>query len=851
MAIAVDQRVLEVQQDNAKPSRYRVKYKRRFWDVNTASYKLETTDTEIPIDEVKDISSSRESLDRKGVNIFQISNITIELENLRNKWKPDNQSGVLAIDNIARLGYDEQLMEFSVDVFYTFRDGSESNPVPMFTGRASNFDFRPETDSVSITVESKSILLEQADAENVSTDRIGIILIGTIDGINTTFTSVHSGVGRVDAVFINGIPQRLGADVQVSNLNEPDIPATFEFSAAPPIAATVTADYITWLFDQTIEAFVGFLCDEAGIGPTERDISPVEYPNFVLNKEIFTDQTDWDTGTLVNIESTSRPGDILLQDLGGDFGLVDDFEDGDFSSNPTWTSETGSWSVISLLGSKRLVTGPIGAFEQKISLLFTKAEGTWQFVHSYQNPNGVNSIPVFPSPPFIVGGFEFRFMEKTNGDRYELFVGDQFSAINPPIQLILRKFVGGVPTNLASFIIPGGIYTDSSLQTWRITRNNTTGEMKVYLNGTLRMTASDLSVTTSDFIKIRADGATGGLGNSINNFDDIRFIDVITPPPGNVQPSGSWESPIIDTGAGNPAAYGLLDHIDFLPVGTSLLYETKTSADGITFSAYVAISPGNVILSPTDRFIRVRVTLTSDPGQTLTPIVSEIAVNFSTTTTSIRLGNFTRLTVFQAISELGKIANFEWGISRAGRFFFRRRTFSNIPVLTITLANLVDFRRVTDGSSRVFNQIRAQYGDHERIINPTRRNDSGPNSFDRFGVRTLNVGSTQLLLDPDADIATGLSISYFEEFKNPRRSFEMDVDLRPQLELADTVLLRILDAVPDPKWHIGDSSRAIGDTDISLYGEKQQSAYEILARVLSLRNSLRTMKTGLELEEIT
>ena len=298
-------------------------------------------------------------------------------------------------------------------------------------------------------------------------------------------------------------------------------------------------------------------------------------------------------------------------------------------------------------------------------------------------------------------------------------------------------------------------------------------------------------------------------------------------------------------------AYGLLDHIDFLPVGTSLLYETKTSADGITFSAYVAISPGNVILSPTDRFIRVRVTLTSDPGQTLTPIVSEIAVNFSTTTTSIKLANFTRLTVFQAISELGKIANFEWGISRAGRFFFRRRTFSNIPVLIITLADLADFRRVTDGSSRVFNQIRAQYGDHERIINPTRRNDSGPNSFDRFGVRTLNVGSTQLLLDPDADIATGLSISYFEEFKNPRRSFEMDVDLRPQLELADTVLLRILDAVPDPKWHIGDSSRAIGDTDISLYGEKQQSAYEILARVLSLRNSIGTMKTGLELEEIT
>ena len=309
MALTIDAGVLEQQQRKAKPSRHRITYKKRYWDTNTASFKFDAVATEVLKSDVKTVSASREALDRKGINQFESSNITIELHNQGNIWNPLNPAGIFAADSIARLGYERQLMEFNVELIYELEDGTEATPIPIFIeGSAVKFINRPNEDIVVITVQSKSILLKRSDAENVSDTILNTGLVGTVGGGNTTFTSSDFGVGRVSEVREGGALRTLGSQVKISNLNDPDAGATFEFSVAPVVQPF--ADYIIWKEDFAIEDLVDLLVAEAGIPAPDREITPVTFPTQVLNKETFTTQTEWETGTLTDIEAQAVDEDV-------------------------------------------------------------------------------------------------------------------------------------------------------------------------------------------------------------------------------------------------------------------------------------------------------------------------------------------------------------------------------------------------------------------------------------------------------------------------------------------------------------------------------------------------------------
>ena len=824
MALAIDAGVLEQQERKTKPSRHRIKYSRRFWNIETQSYDFEVTETEVLKSDVRAVGASREALDRKGVNKFESSNITINLHNPGNIWSPLNPDGLFAADSIARLGYERQLMKFSIDLIYELEDGTDATPIPVFTdGRAIKFINRPDSDVIQITIESKSILLKLADAENISDTISNAGLVGTVDGSNTTFTSPDFGVGRIDEVREGGIPRTLGSQVKISDLKDPDIGATFEFTVAPVVQPF--ADYIIWKQDFSIEDLVALLVVEGGIPLIDTEITPVTFPTQVLNKKVFTSQADWEAGTIS--QSPSGINEIETDIVPGDMGLermrvFDDFNDGSFSDgNPrTWTPLAGdpAWSVSGGIVNKSGFSG------NSLSTPSTQTQGTFEVRMALNGNSG--TVTYFPIQSNA---------NNLSGNGYELLV--RVSVVGTSVRFI-RRDAGGFVT-----IFSGGGNSDGSFHIYRMTRTSA-GLWTLYKDGTSIGSFTDNTYTVSAFM-----GFVGS-SSTVKQMDDVRTSLLVIPGSDETGATGIHTTAGFDTGPGNPASYGLLDHIDTIPSGGSLLYETATSDDGITFDPFVPIGGTNLILSTARRFIKVRTTFTPNLNKSVTPIVSEIVINFITTSTTIRLANFTRLTVFNAIGILGQIANFEWGISRAGKFFFRPRTFKTTADHTVILADVTAFSRIEDGIDRVFNLIRAAYGDHEKLASPTLRGDPSPNSFDRFGVRTLEVGSTQLLLDPDADIATGLALAYFQEFKNPRRIFELDIDLRPQIELTDAINLKILDSVPDPSWHIGDTSRGIGDTDISLYGAAQQSAFGILARVLSVRHNVITMKTSLELEEI-
>jgi hypothetical protein len=79
--------------------------------------------------------------------------------------------------------------------------------------------------------------------------------------------------------------------------------------------------------------------------------------------------------------------------------------------------------------------------------------------------------------------------------------------------------------------------------------------------------------------------------------------------PTTYSPSGSYESPVLDLGD-NYKSFVNLNQIINVPTGTSLVFSTSTSTDGVNFSAYQSVNSDGTIASPAGRYIKVKVDLT-------------------------------------------------------------------------------------------------------------------------------------------------------------------------------------------------------------------------------------------------
>jgi len=820
--LALSVPTLVAQRGRSKIIRWKLSYRRRYWDTDTQAFKLEASATEIQRSQVAAVSPTRDQLDRAAINEFKTSNITIELRNETNEWSPRNPNGKFKPDLVARLGYEPQLMEFALDVFYELEDGTESAAIPLFVGRAVGFEAYPARKVAVVTVESKHILLERANAEAVSTTIVNEVMVGTVDGVNKDFFSAQTGVGRVNAVRLAGLTKKQGVDYTVSQLSVFNQPVKITFTVAPTVLeGSPRIDYLRWLQDQKIDDLVESLGSAAGLLASEMVVDPVIFPNQVLNKRVFTTKTDWDAGVKTDVETDTSPGDVKIEGM----RIFDDFNDGSYLDG-----SPRSWDVaFGAFGQWYISAGTLyhtGFFTNAIHTPSALAYGTWEIKMALTANTGqmyfffMNTSTDFQNPT----GYSIRLSQSVVG---------QFLALN-------RLDGSGIDGT----VLAQALNSDDALHTIRITRSPS-GEFKIYFDNspTPLFTVTDNTHVTSTHL--------GMIGTSSVDkpFDDIRVSPGVLPAPQEVLFSSNIVTQAIDAGVGNPQAWGLLERIESLPSGTSIAYETATSIDNIIYDPFVAVGAGGQIQSAIKRYLKTR-TLFSAPSGTASPVLSELVINWTTSTTLIKMANFLGLTVLEAIKRLGEIANYEWGFSRDGKLFFRARAYDPNPDLVVNLKNLKQFSRVTDGVDRVFNEIRATYGGSEKIVNPTTQNDSRPTSIDRYGTLRLSIGGGQILIDPDADIATGLAIGYFNLFKKPRPVFEIVIDFTPQLELADTLLLQVADAEPDPKWHVGDSSRFVGDTRIRLYGHEQQSAFDILGRVLSAGHDIGAMDTRLVLEEI-
>jgi hypothetical protein len=199
-------------------------------------------------------------------------------------------------------------------------------------------------------------------------------------------------------------------------------------------------------------------------------------------------------------------------------------------------------------------------------------------------------------------------------------------------------------------------------------------------------------------------------------------------------------------------------------------------------------------------------------------------ITLTTRNVLITMANYGTRSVLDVLKELARIADFEIGVDGEGRFFFRNKTAAATPVLVLDGSNVERVQSVVPGWDRVFNSIRATFGQFVKTANPQTEGEPAPTSFQRFRVRPLPVGGGSLLFQTDVDLATVMAKRYFGRYKEPKRRVTLTARFMPEIELGDRATFDVA------------SPRRIGQP--------------FDARVLGIAHDLMTFRTELDLLEV-
>ncbi len=322
------------------------------------------------------------------------------------------------------------------------------------------------------------------------------------------------------------------------------------------------------------------------------------YAAIISQDDVFTTEADWETGTLLHIDTTTVPDTIRYR----------------YSQPETWNQSTSGWTVDLESGSGNTFTSDgvsvslnSNAFNSSIHRASAFAVGEWLLpfqMTGFFTDGLINyglmagSVLSTPYAPGIIQPFCSGYVV-------------QFDRSSLNLELF-RAASDGSLTSLGSYVSPGiGGFGTNTIRV----RRNPDGSFLVYANGTLLITAIDTTYNTSTFFGVHV-LKTGSAPAST-----VRFMDSGFEVPSNE--NGIWTTPTLDATAA-VVAYGTVQITDVLNGGT-ISIESRSSPDGVTWSAWLAVGVGNQIESPVERYLQVRVIIAIDSSGS-TPTVSDLIV---------------------------------------------------------------------------------------------------------------------------------------------------------------------------------------------------------------------------------
>lgn len=204
-----------------------------------------------------------------------------------------------------------------------------------------------------------------------------------------------------------------------------------------------------------------------------------------------------------------KSGATTNSNIGNTFILGDDFSDGDYTSDPTWTVGSGTWSAADYYLKKTSAS----AWEY-ISTPSTSAVAIWEYKYKAADNNAQ----------------QFFFMSSTTNPSTSNGYFVYLTTIAPD-RILLYRSNGGSHQQLASV----NHAIDTTWHDIKITRDSS-DEIKVYFDDVLKITHTDATYTSSSYVIQRANY------QNTDQIDDIRIRKYNSPEPA-FSSAGSEETP--------------------------------------------------------------------------------------------------------------------------------------------------------------------------------------------------------------------------------------------------------------------------------------------------------------------
>ncbi len=709
-------------------------------------------------------------LDSPEENVNQMVVMTLQLENLRNQWvQSSGTPSFFAADDTATDGYRLFKTLFQLQVGYELSDGT-IEWVAVFTGYALGNKLSTERGTAEIQVASKSaFLLEKSQAAQVCTTFTLEDCTPAADGVIYAFKSASTGVGAITDVQVNAVSAS-DTDYSVGNLNvvadpNSDGKATITFKnepgVVPPNLATVKCSGIKWLQAQDIKALLALIATNAGIDSGDQLLDAVLVPGGAPSSKTIDTQADWQAGTLTNMSATITPGSIENK-----WHRVDDFSDGNLTTDPVWTVTNVTAAVVA---SRANITH-VGAVHGYIYTELAKTTGTWEWKFTFTSGIGFD----------VQMGF---------CDGYALYWRPNPLDVGGGVAQLVHAGTLTAVTGSSPFALTG-----TGEKTYRVTKTPE-GVMKVYVGGVLKdTTAADTATTTGSIFIFDFTGLNGGIAVDFDvSFGDIYFsdeIDGVTAVSALVATFVSATQNILSI----PSAYGTLDRTETLNGGT-ILYETDSSVDGSAWDGYVAISAAGVILSTLRQYFRIRVTITRSSASAVSPQCHKLVANFSTTSIFVSLAILDGMTGADAFQRFAALVDYQTGDNGEGKRFLRSKVVSGSPVVELTQENaIISVIEFDPGHDDVYTVGLVRFGDSFKQYDAASAGAASPTPEDEYGRVVADIDLSGTLLANDADLATARARLLYERRSVAKRRIRMIIHPVPWLETGDMVGVTILES---------------------------------------------------------
>lgn len=674
----------------------RIRYKRRYKLGST--YYQESDWQLLPMSEFVKVGNIPHDTDG---NIIKTSVMTLQLPNEHNQFiEHPGSPSFWASDTVAVDGYKAVRTLWQVQEGYKLSDGT-TEWISVFTGIQMSKPRITGKGSVAlIDVSSKAVLLERADAEEVRDTDVTLenCVPATGDNSRTEFESTSTGVDHASDLQVNAVTKEQGSEWRVDNANEVASAGNtgrlaITLSAAPASGQTVKVSLQKWLQNQRVETVLGLLADEAGIPSSERSIATVVFPGSLSGSKSLDSSAEWaDVDEKTMIDVATLTGAIRPR-----WFTIDDFSDGDFTSNPAWATSgggTAGWSISS--GKLR---GNSTSEELRLTVTGHSAhgsmDGTWEV--QIDRTSGL--------PKFYLKTGNFFFPGGGYADKGKLWL--EVDGV-----VVYVKYGGASAVETLTSVA----HTPAAGDIYRVILNNGTVQIRVFNSSWVLQASASASGKEYGRTSIGAIGCYNGTGDA--TFDNIKFSYDFVEDDRSDQPlvlEKEWDL------LSAPTAWGPFESVETAS-GWTIAYALKVSADGTTYGAYEAVT-GGVVTNDLEQWATLKVTFTAPAtlGSIEYPQVDEAVLNFETSTIFVSLANHRGKTVMQAMEDYIKLPDYEMRFRGDGTMVIGPKSSGAYVVHLTQESGILDVLEVDYGvPARVvrFGRVRYQgfvsvYGDAE------------------------------------------------------------------------------------------------------------------------------------------